>query len=93
MKTEKSRHLFKRAVEIIPGGVNSPVRACRSVGTEPLFIDHAEGCMVFDVDGNGYIDYIGSWGPDDSRAQATAGCAGHWRSAGQGHQLWRTDAS
>lgn len=63
MKTEKSRHLFKRAVEIIPGGVNSPVRACRSVGTEPLFIDHAEGCRVFDADGNGFIDYIGSWGP------------------------------
>jgi glutamate-1-semialdehyde 2,1-aminomutase len=47
----------------IPGGVNSPVRACKSVGADPLFIDRAEGSRVFDADGNAYIDYIGSWGP------------------------------
>jgi len=47
----------------ILGGVNSPVRACKSVGAEPVFIDHAEGCMIYDADGNGFIDYIGSWGP------------------------------
>ncbi len=63
MKCEKSQKLFERALEIIPGGVNSPVRACRSVGTEPIFIAHAEGCLVFDEDGNSFIDYIGSWGP------------------------------
>jgi glutamate-1-semialdehyde 2,1-aminomutase len=63
MKCEKSNKLFNRALKVIPGGVNSPVRACRSVGREPIFIAHAEGCMVFDEDGNSFIDYIGSWGP------------------------------
>jgi glutamate-1-semialdehyde 2,1-aminomutase len=60
---ENSRILYDRALNVIPGGVNSPVRACKAVGTKPVFIDHAEGCMIFDEDGNGYIDYIGSWGP------------------------------
>lgn len=63
MKRERSTALFERAQPLIPGGVNSPVRACRSVGTNPLFIDHAEGCRLVDADGNRYIDYIGSWGP------------------------------
>ncbi|MBL7180425.1 MAG: glutamate-1-semialdehyde 2,1-aminomutase [Pseudomonadota bacterium] len=63
MNTENSQKLFGRAVKIIPGGVNSPVRACRSVGTEPLFIKRADGCRVYDEDGNSFIDYIGSWGP------------------------------
>jgi len=63
MNIEKSKEYFERAVKVIPGGVNSPVRACKSVGTDPLFIEHAEGAMLYDVDGNGYIDYIGSWGP------------------------------
>jgi len=63
MKQKKSRRLFESAVKIIPGGVNSPVRACRAVGADPVFIDHADGCMLFDADGNGYIDYVGSWGP------------------------------
>jgi len=63
MKRENSHRLFERAKQLIPGGVNSPVRACKSVGSEPVFIDRAEGCMVYDADGNGYIDYIGSWGP------------------------------
>ena len=63
MNYEKSQRLYQRSLKIIPGGVNSPVRACKSVGIDPLFINHAEGCMVFDADNNGYIDYIGSWGP------------------------------
>jgi glutamate-1-semialdehyde 2,1-aminomutase len=63
MKTMKSETLYKKALSVIPGGVNSPVRACKSVGSTPLFIDHAQGCRIYDVDGNGYIDYIGSWGP------------------------------
>ena len=63
MKQEKSRRLFENAVKIIPGGVNSPVRACRAVGAEPVFIDRADGCMLFDADGNSFIDYVGSWGP------------------------------
>ena len=63
MNTENSRILYDRALNVIPGGVNSPVRACKAVGTTPIFIDRAEGCMIFDADGNGFIDYIGSWGP------------------------------
>jgi len=63
MNRENSNKLFNRAINVIPGGVNSPVRACKSVGAEPVFIDHAEGCMIYDADGNGFIDYIGSWGP------------------------------
>ncbi len=60
---QKSGNLFERAKEIIPGGVNSPVRACRSVGTDPVFIEKALGSKLTDADGNEYIDYIGSWGP------------------------------
>jgi len=63
MNRKNSNKLFNRAINVIPGGVNSPVRACKSVGAEPVFIDHAEGCMIYDADGNGFIDYIGSWGP------------------------------
>jgi glutamate-1-semialdehyde 2,1-aminomutase len=63
MKTDKSEALFQRALEKIPGGVNSPVRAFRSVGGKPLFIARGEGSHLFDVDGNEYIDYVGSWGP------------------------------
>lgn len=63
MNKEKSTALYERAQALIPGGVNSPVRACRSVGTDPLFIERADGCRLFDADGNAYIDYIGSWGP------------------------------
>ncbi|GAB6094736.1 glutamate-1-semialdehyde 2,1-aminomutase [Desulfatiferula olefinivorans] len=63
MTTETSDHLFKDALDVIVGGVNSPVRACRSVGTQPLFIDRAEGSTLVDADGNRYIDYVGSWGP------------------------------
>ena len=63
MNLSTSRDLYDRAVKLIPGGVNSPVRACKSVGADPVFIDRAEGCLIFDADGNRYIDYIGSWGP------------------------------
>ncbi len=59
----KSKALFERATAIMPGGVNSPVRACRSVGADPLFIERAEGAIIIDADGNQYIDYVGSWGP------------------------------
>jgi glutamate-1-semialdehyde 2,1-aminomutase len=63
MKHDTSRQLFAKAEAIIPGGVNSPVRACKSVGCNPLFIDRADGPRIFDADGNGFIDYVGSWGP------------------------------
>jgi len=59
----RSSTLFNRAKQIIPGGVNSPVRAFKSVGADPLFIKKALGSHVFDEDGNNYIDYVGSWGP------------------------------
>jgi glutamate-1-semialdehyde 2,1-aminomutase len=63
MKTDLSHALFERAKPLLPGGVNSPVRAFKSVGGEPFFAARAEGAYLFDVDGNRYIDYIGSWGP------------------------------
>ncbi|MEE4240281.1 MAG: glutamate-1-semialdehyde 2,1-aminomutase [Desulfopila sp.] len=63
MKTVKSSQLFREAQTYIPGGVNSPVRACRSVGCDPLFIEKADGAVVYDADGNGYTDYVCSWGP------------------------------
>jgi glutamate-1-semialdehyde 2,1-aminomutase len=63
MKTDRSAYLFAQAQKFIPGGVNSPVRACRSVGCDPLFIKKAAGCIITDVDGNTFIDFVGSWGP------------------------------
>jgi len=60
---KNSHSLFARAQESIPGGVNSPVRAFKSVGGEPVFIERAEGAYLFDADSNKYIDYVGSWGP------------------------------
>lgn len=60
---EKSKTLFSRAQQSIPGGVNSPVRAFKSVGGTPLFIEKAKGTYLYDADGNQYIDYIASWGP------------------------------
>ena len=59
----QSENLFSRASKSIPGGVNSPVRAFAGVGGTPLFIERAEGALLFDADGNSYIDYVGSWGP------------------------------
>ncbi|UCD88348.1 MAG: glutamate-1-semialdehyde 2,1-aminomutase [Desulfobacterales bacterium] len=63
MKQDVSERLFAQAQRVIPGGVNSPVRACRSVGAKPIFIQRGEGSRLFDADGNAYIDYVGSWGP------------------------------
>ena len=62
-KTEQSRKLQQRAEKLIPGGVNSPVRAFRSVGCDPLYIVRGQGSHIWDADGNEYVDYIGSWGP------------------------------
>lgn len=58
-----SEELFDRAVKVIPGGVNSPVRAYGAIGMAPRFIDRADGCYIYDVEGNEYVDYIDSWGP------------------------------
>src|ERR1700677_3545492 len=63
MNHTKSEAAFERAKRVIPGGVNSPVRAFRSVGGTPVFVREAQGCMLVDLDGNAYIDYVMSWGP------------------------------
>jgi glutamate-1-semialdehyde 2,1-aminomutase len=63
LDTKKSGELFERAARVIPGGVNSPVRAFRAVGRAPLFIRDAAGSVIADADGNTYTDYVGSWGP------------------------------
>ncbi|MBX3158635.1 MAG: glutamate-1-semialdehyde 2,1-aminomutase [Deltaproteobacteria bacterium] len=60
---ERSQAIFERAKAVIPGGVNSPVRACRSVGTDPAFVAQGDGAAIVDADGNRYLDLIGSWGP------------------------------
>ena len=62
-KLEASRRLQKRAEQMIPGGVNSPVRAFGAVGGDPLFIVRGRGSHLWDADENEYIDYVGSWGP------------------------------
>ena len=59
----KSAQLFEKAQKVIPGGVNSPVRAFKGVGGTPVFIEKAEGAYITDSDGKKYIDYVGSWGP------------------------------
>src|SRR5436190_3927085 len=63
MKRERSHKLFARARQLMPGGVNSPARAFGSVGGEPIVVQRGEGPYLWDVDGNRYIDYVGSWGP------------------------------
>jgi len=63
MNWGKSKRLFKEALNVIPGGVNSPVRAFKAVGGDPLFIARAKGSKIYDVDGNEYVDYVLSWGP------------------------------
>ncbi len=59
----RSKALFEEATRLLPGGVNSPVRAFKAVGGQPVVIEHARGCCLYDVDGQSYIDYVGSWGP------------------------------
>src|SRR5205814_8640283 len=63
MNRHKSHEIFQRAKQLMRGGVNRPARACGGVGGEPVVFERAEGAYLFDVDGNRYIDYIGSWGP------------------------------
>jgi glutamate-1-semialdehyde 2,1-aminomutase len=63
MKIERSEQYYKKAQTLFPGGVNSPVRAFRAVGGQPLFIERGTGVHLYDVDGNRYIDYVLSWGP------------------------------
>ncbi len=63
LRTARSQELYHRALELLPGGVNSPVRAMRSIGRDPIFIARGQGATIVDVDGNEYVDWVGSWGP------------------------------
>ena len=63
MKTKKSQDLFEKSKHHIAGGVNSPVRAFKSVGGTPIFFKKSRGCYLYDEDGNKYLDFVGSWGP------------------------------
>ena len=90
MKTTRSEKLFKEACELIPGGVNSPVRACLGVGADPLFIASAKGSHVTTVDGQEMIDFVESWGPmllGHSHPEVTKAVV---EAAGKGHQLRRS---
>lgn len=92
-KPDKSEELFARAVELMPGGVNSPVRAFRGVGGTPRFIKSASGATITDVDGRTYFDYVGSWGPmilghaDAEVVSAVAETAARGTSFGAPHEL------
>ena len=93
MHSDQSQILFRRAENIIPGGVNSPVRAYRAVGGSPPFIARARGAHVYDADGNDYIDYVGSWGPailghaHPAVVSAVQSCAEHGLSFGAPTEL------
>src|SRR5262245_484987 len=63
MSIQRSQKMFKKALGLMPGGVNSPVRAFKAVGGTPLFFAQARGAYLKDLDGNDYVDYVGSWGP------------------------------
>ena len=63
VQIKKSHRYFERAKQVIPGGVNSPARACTAVGSHPVFIKSSDGAYLYDVDGETYVDYVGSWGP------------------------------
>jgi glutamate-1-semialdehyde 2,1-aminomutase len=63
VSTERSEGLYRRALQLLPGGVNSPVRAMRAIGRDPIFVERGEGAELVDVDGNRYLDYVCSWGP------------------------------
>ena len=88
----RSHEEFQRAQRVIPGGVNSPARAFGAVGGEPVVIRRGEGPFLWDVDGNRYIDFIGSWGAAYSRAPASGGDACHCRGAAGWHEFRRSNA-
>jgi glutamate-1-semialdehyde 2,1-aminomutase len=88
MSPGRSEELYGRALRLLPGGVNSPVRAMRSIGRDPIFVDRGEGCELVDVDGNRYVDWVCSWGPlilghaDPDVVAAIAAAAGRGTSYG-----------
>ena len=90
-KNPKSSALFEQAKKMIPGGVNSPVRAFRGVGGTPLFIKRGDGATITDVDGREYIDYVGSWGPMILGHAHPQVIAAIQEAASPGHELRRAD--
>lgn len=91
MKTTRSELLFGQAQQVLPGGVDSAVRAFRAVGGMPRFIDHASGAYLYDVDGNRFIDYVLSWGPLLLGNRPPGGPPGDCRGGGAWHQLRRAN--
>ena len=87
-----SSELFAKAKKIIPGGVNSPVRACRSVGCDPVFITKASGATLWDADGNEYVDFVGSWGPMIMGHAHPEIIEAMVRAAAFRDQFWRADS-
>ena len=95
----RSAELYRRAQRVLPGGVNSPVRAMRAIGRDPIFIARGSGAELVDVDGNRYVDYVCSWGPlihghahpRDPRGGARGGRAGDelWGADAPGRSSWR----
>jgi|GEM_PF-3442569 len=91
MKMSTSAQMFQQARKVIPGGVNSPVRACRSVGCDPLFIERAQGASVYDVDGNEFVDFVCSWGPMILGHCPSRNFGGYQRGNAAWNQLWGAD--
>ena len=91
LRTERSEALAEQARGLIPGGVNSPVRAMRAIGREPIFVERGEGCELVDVDGNRYLDWVCSWGPLILGHADPAVVAAVIEAASRGHQLRRGD--
>ncbi len=83
--------LFARAQELLPGGVNSPVRAMKAIGRDPIFVEQGEGAELIDVDGNRYVDWMQSWGPLIAGHAHPEVVAAVKRAAERGHELRRTD--
>ena len=86
----RSAELFERALRVLPGGVNSPVRAMRQIGRDPIFIERGEGAELIDVDGNRYLDWVGSWGPLILGHADPDGRGGDRGGSCPRLQLWRT---
>ena len=87
----RSAELYRRALHVLPGGVNSPVRAMRAIGRDPIFIERASGAELTDVDGNVYVDYVCSWGPLIHGHAHPGDPRGRHRGRGARHVLRRAD--
>ena len=91
MSDTRSAELYRRALHVLPGGVNSPVRAMRAIGRDPIFIERASGAELTDVDGNVYVDYVCSWGPLIHGHAHPAIIEAVTEAAAAGHVLRRAD--